>query len=98
MPNPEPLRDASSEDARQAMLAFAPRKLVREWVPLGGACGRVLATALVAGGDQPPFDVSMLLMSTISSDTAAVKAIAVTTWMARLVRRGTLSEVRPMAS
>ncbi len=60
MANPDPLRDASSEDARQAMLAFAPRILAREWVPLGGACGRVLATALVAGGDQPPFDAASM--------------------------------------
>lgn len=60
MPNPEPLRDASAADARQAMLAFAPRIRAREWVPLSSACGRVLATALVAGSDQPPFDAASM--------------------------------------
>ena len=60
MPDPEPLRDGNSEDARQAMLVFAPRILAREWVPLSGACGRVLATALIAGGDHPPFDAASM--------------------------------------
>lgn len=57
----------SIEDARQRILSgFAPLPLVR--VPLARARGRVLGTAIVAGGDVPPFANSAM-------DGYAVRAV-----------------------